>query len=77
MVFTSCQVGHNIYILCHQLAKHNRGLEELLTKSDNDKLKNALTHYRENTAQIEVAYQAFHCILSANMFFGFLVVYMV
>ncbi|KAK4321538.1 hypothetical protein Pmani_007659 [Petrolisthes manimaculis] len=48
------EVGHNIYILCHQLAKHHKELEELLSKTTNDKLNNALTHYRENTAQIEI-----------------------
>nr|AAC61691.1 inositol 1,4,5-trisphosphate receptor [Panulirus argus] len=48
------EVGHNIYILCHQLAKHHKGLEELLSKSGNEKLSKALTHYRENTAQIEI-----------------------
>ncbi|KAK3865118.1 hypothetical protein Pcinc_029236 [Petrolisthes cinctipes] len=48
------EVGHNIYILCHQLAKHHKELEELLAKTTNDKLNNALTHYRENTAQIEI-----------------------
>ncbi|XP_069184053.1 inositol 1,4,5-trisphosphate receptor-like isoform X2 [Procambarus clarkii] len=48
------EVGHNIYILCHQLAKHHKGLEELLSKSGNEKLGKALTHYRENTAQIEI-----------------------
>ncbi|XP_050733369.1 inositol 1,4,5-trisphosphate receptor type 1-like isoform X4 [Eriocheir sinensis] len=48
------EVGHNIYILCHQLAKHHKGLEEQLTKSANEKLSNALTHYRKNTAQIEI-----------------------
>ncbi|XP_068212186.1 LOW QUALITY PROTEIN: inositol 1,4,5-trisphosphate receptor [Palaemon carinicauda] len=48
------EVGHNIYLLCHQLAKHNRELEEMLCKSNNEKLSQALSHYRENTAQIEI-----------------------
>lgn len=48
------EVGHNIYILCHQLAKHHKGLEEQLTKSSSDKLSKALSHYRDNTAQIEI-----------------------
>ncbi|XP_069940179.1 inositol 1,4,5-trisphosphate receptor isoform X5 [Cherax quadricarinatus] len=48
------EVGHNIYILCHQLAKHHKELEELLSKSGNEKHSKALTHYRENTAQIEI-----------------------
>ncbi|XP_042858800.1 inositol 1,4,5-trisphosphate receptor-like [Penaeus japonicus] len=48
------EVGHNIYILCHQLAKHNKDLEDLLSKTGNDKYTKALRHYKENTAQIEI-----------------------
>ncbi|XP_045110773.1 inositol 1,4,5-trisphosphate receptor-like isoform X11 [Portunus trituberculatus] len=48
------EVGHNIYILCHQLAKHHKGLEEQLNKNNNEKLTKALSHYRDNTAQIEI-----------------------
>ncbi|KAK7067485.1 Inositol 1,4,5-trisphosphate receptor type 1, partial [Halocaridina rubra] len=48
------EVGHNIYLLCHQLAKHNKELEEMLSKSNNEKLSKALSHYRANTAQIEI-----------------------
>ncbi|XP_066945110.1 inositol 1,4,5-trisphosphate receptor isoform X32 [Macrobrachium rosenbergii] len=48
------EVGHNIYLLCHQLAKHNKELEEMLCKSNNEKLSQALSHYRDNTAQIEI-----------------------
>uniref|UniRef100_A0A6A7G5P7 Inositol 1,4,5-trisphosphate receptor n=5 Tax=Hirondellea gigas TaxID=1518452 RepID=A0A6A7G5P7_9CRUS len=55
------EVGHNIYILCHQLSKHNDELHRLLhntdlaTQATPDKLQRALKHYGENTAQIEIA----------------------
>lgn len=53
------QVGHNIYILCHQLSKHSDELHRLLHSTDlttaSDKLQRALHHYGHNTAQIEVS----------------------
>ena len=53
------QVGHNIYILCHQLSKHSEELHRLLHNTDatntSDKLQRALLHYGQNTAQIEVS----------------------
>lgn len=55
------EVGHNIYILCHQLAQHNKELGEILknpAKAEtlfNHKVKEALIHYQTHTAQIEVA----------------------
>uniref|UniRef100_A0A0N5C5P1 Inositol 1,4,5-trisphosphate receptor n=1 Tax=Strongyloides papillosus TaxID=174720 RepID=A0A0N5C5P1_STREA len=49
-------VGHNIYILAHQLSRHSN---ELATQLDPDyhqdlNIKNALQYYREHTAQIEI-----------------------
>ncbi|XP_059613160.1 inositol 1,4,5-trisphosphate receptor [Phlebotomus argentipes] len=53
------EVGHNIYILCHQLAQHNKELAALLKPSDpvgtNDsKTNQALLYYATHTAQIEI-----------------------
>lgn len=51
------QVGHNIYILCHQLAQHNKDLAALLKpdeSSTDSKVKEALQYYASHTAQIEV-----------------------
>ena len=49
-------MGHNIYILCHQLSHHNRDLQLLLrqTESLDTKMSRALEYYRTHTAQIEV-----------------------
>ncbi|XP_061583880.1 inositol 1,4,5-trisphosphate receptor type 1-like isoform X4 [Cololabis saira] len=48
-------VGHNIYILAHQLARHNKELQELLkpggTYGEGDE---ALEFYAKHTAQIEI-----------------------
>ncbi|XP_023671026.2 inositol 1,4,5-trisphosphate-gated calcium channel ITPR2 isoform X2 [Paramormyrops kingsleyae] len=49
-------VGHNIYILAHQLARHNKALQQSLKPrqdpdSDGDE---ALTYYANHTAQIEI-----------------------
>lgn len=53
------EVGHNIYILCHQLAQHNKELSALLKSPDNTvnndaKTNQALLYYATHTAQIEV-----------------------
>lgn len=51
------EVGHNIYILCHQLAQHNKELAALLKPSDDasdSKAYQALTYYASHTAQIEI-----------------------
>jgi len=50
------EVGHNIYILCHQLSHHNRELQALLRQTDNldAKMARALEYYRTHTAQIEI-----------------------
>ncbi|KAG8235390.1 hypothetical protein J437_LFUL009249 [Ladona fulva] len=50
------EVGHNIYILCHQLAQHNKELAALLKPSENNsdpKINQALEYYASHTAQIE------------------------
>ncbi|TTO63377.1 Inositol 1,4,5-trisphosphate receptor type 1 [Bagarius yarrelli] len=44
-------VGHNIYILAHQLSRHNKELQVLLKPTGEDQ---ALEFYTEHTAQIEV-----------------------
>lgn len=53
------QVGHNIYILCHQLAQHNKELASMLKPSENSaadpKTNKALQYYASHTAQIEVS----------------------
>ncbi|XP_060537009.1 inositol 1,4,5-trisphosphate receptor isoform X3 [Cylas formicarius] len=50
------EVGHNIYILCHQLAQHHKELANLLIPSDNldPKMHKALEYYNTHTAQIEI-----------------------
>lgn len=51
------EVGHNIYILCHQLAQHNKDLANLLKPNLSDpdsKMNQALQYYASHTAQIEV-----------------------
>ncbi|XP_052892745.1 inositol 1,4,5-trisphosphate receptor [Anopheles moucheti] len=62
------EVGHNIYILCHQLAQHNKELAGLLkidrppsssssnsaTSKANSKTNQALLYYQTHTAQIEI-----------------------
>jgi inositol 1,4,5-triphosphate receptor type 1 len=52
------EVGHNIYILCHQLAQHNKELAAMLKPSENNsdpKINQALEYYASHTAQIEVS----------------------
>jgi len=51
------EVGHNIYILCHQLAQHNKELASLLKPSDSNsdpKMNQALKYYASHTSQIEI-----------------------
>ncbi|XP_058178400.1 inositol 1,4,5-trisphosphate receptor [Anopheles ziemanni] len=55
------EVGHNIYILCHQLAQHNKELASLLkidtyagSAAANSKTNQALLFYQTHTAQIEI-----------------------
>nr|XP_028601344.1 inositol 1,4,5-trisphosphate receptor type 2 isoform X1 [Podarcis muralis] len=48
-------VGHNIYILAHQLARHNKILQHMLKPgSDPEEGDDALKHYANHTAQIEI-----------------------
>lgn len=54
------EVGHNIYILCHQLAQHNRELAALLKPNEQEqdpKVCQALKYYASHTAQIEIVRQ--------------------
>ncbi|XP_076394023.1 inositol 1,4,5-trisphosphate receptor isoform X19 [Megachile rotundata] len=52
------EVGHNIYILCHQLAQHNKELASMLKPSElssaDPKVNKALQYYATHTAQIEI-----------------------
>ncbi|CAH0731500.1 unnamed protein product, partial [Brenthis ino] len=48
------EVGHNIYILCHQLAAHNKELAALVRASPAGPAAPALQYYRTHTAQIEI-----------------------
>ncbi|XP_053539843.1 inositol 1,4,5-trisphosphate receptor type 1 isoform X4 [Ictalurus punctatus] len=47
-------VGHNIYILAHQLSRHNKELQVLLKPTGEDQ---AVEFYTEHTAQIEIVRQ--------------------
>ncbi|CAH1103547.1 unnamed protein product [Psylliodes chrysocephalus] len=53
------EVGHNIWILCHQLAQHNKDLASLLKPSEtgDPKTQKAVTYYAPHTAQIEIVRQ--------------------
>ena len=52
------EVGHNIYILCHQLALYNKEIGQLLKSVPSDhKVAQALNYYSSHTAQIEVVRQ--------------------
>ena len=44
------EVGHNVYILAHKLAKYNKELSLLLKSKENE----ALCYYAAHTAQIEI-----------------------
>ncbi|KAI4502615.1 hypothetical protein M0802_002527 [Mischocyttarus mexicanus] len=52
------EVGHNIYILCHQLAQHNKELATMLRPSEENnadpKINKALQYYASHTSQIEI-----------------------
>ncbi|XP_056373589.1 inositol 1,4,5-trisphosphate receptor type 2 isoform X2 [Hyla sarda] len=48
-------VGHNIYILAHQLARHYKTLQQMLKPgNDPDEGDEALKYYNNHTAQIEI-----------------------
>ncbi|XP_023811698.1 inositol 1,4,5-trisphosphate receptor type 2 isoform X2 [Oryzias latipes] len=53
---TSRDVGHNIYILAHQLARHNKLLQQCLRPSPGKEYdrEDALHYYAKHTAQIEI-----------------------
>nr|Q8WSR4.1 RecName: Full=Inositol 1,4,5-trisphosphate receptor; Short=ApIP3R [Patiria pectinifera]BAB84088.1 inositol 1,4,5-trisphosphate receptor [Patiria pectinifera] len=53
------EVGHNIYILAHQLAHHNKELAALLkpTGPNSEYTDRALEYYFKHTAQIEIVRQ--------------------
>ncbi|XP_050314541.1 inositol 1,4,5-trisphosphate receptor isoform X2 [Anthonomus grandis grandis] len=50
------EVGHNIYILCHQLAQHHKDLANWLIPSEtlDPQVHRALKYYNSHTAQIEI-----------------------
>ncbi|GMT25198.1 hypothetical protein PFISCL1PPCAC_16495, partial [Pristionchus fissidentatus] len=51
------EVGHNIYILAHQLARHSTHLTTCLEPNDETKdeqTREALSFYKQHTAQIEI-----------------------
>ncbi|XP_059161303.1 inositol 1,4,5-trisphosphate receptor type 1-like isoform X4 [Physella acuta] len=51
-------VGHNIYILAHQLSQHNKELSDLLRPGGYDLFGDqALEYYHKHTAQIEIVRQ--------------------
>ncbi|XP_023475819.2 inositol 1,4,5-trisphosphate-gated calcium channel ITPR1 isoform X3 [Equus caballus] len=47
-------VGHNIYILAHQLARHNKELQNMLKPGGQVDGDEALEFYAKHTAQIEI-----------------------
>ncbi|XP_049622307.1 inositol 1,4,5-trisphosphate receptor type 1 isoform X2 [Suncus etruscus] len=47
-------VGHNIYILAHQLARHNKELQSMLKPCAQAEGDEALEFYAKHTAQIEI-----------------------
>ncbi|XP_071509549.1 inositol 1,4,5-trisphosphate receptor-like [Diadema antillarum] len=52
------EVGHNIYILAHQLSQHNKELQSMLKPaSPSDFGDKALEYYASHTAQIEIVRQ--------------------
>ncbi|EDV24936.1 uncharacterized protein TRIADDRAFT_56365 [Trichoplax adhaerens] len=55
------EVGHNIFILAHQLVQHNKDLQSLLKSDPEDEVVNAqegaLQYYASHTAQIEIVRQ--------------------
>ncbi|KAJ8046348.1 Inositol 1,4,5-trisphosphate receptor [Holothuria leucospilota] len=56
-VVTPQEVGHNIFILAHQLSQHNKQLAMLLNQSENEYSDKALEYYKNHTAQIEIVRQ--------------------
>ena len=63
-------VGHNIYILAHQLARHNRELAEMLKPEvEDEKGSRALEYYAKHTAQIEVRELEKYSLIIGWLFF--------
>ena len=56
------KVGHNIFILAHQLGRHNEELAWLLCPENgqDEQEKKALAFYRQHTAQIEALFIHVH-----------------
>jgi hypothetical protein len=54
------EVGHNIYILCHQLAQHNKELAAMMKPPPMDGVGGdaALQYYANHTAPIEIVRHA-------------------
>lgn len=50
------QVGHSLYILCHQLAQHDKAVQMELDRavSKRSLYADAVNYYSDRTAQIEV-----------------------
>lgn len=61
------QVGHNIYCLAYQLARHSEQLAWLLCPENapDEVTRTALAYYQEHTAQIEVGWLA--CVWSFHL----------
>ena len=67
-------VGHNIYILAHQLARHNRELAEMLKPEvEDEKGSRALEYYAKHTAQIEVRELEKYSLIIGWLFFTVIV----
>ena len=58
LIVSPKEVGHNIYILCHQLANHNKELLDYLNLNHSDPINTnySLIFYATHTAQIEVSF---------------------
>ncbi|XP_007250632.3 inositol 1,4,5-trisphosphate receptor type 2 [Astyanax mexicanus] len=51
---TPKDVGHNIYILAHQLARHRKQLQQSLKPCPDSDTEDSLGYYAKHTAQIEI-----------------------
>ena len=50
----AADVGHNLYMLSHKLAKFNKDFASKLKQTSKEDENGALTYYAAHTAQIEV-----------------------
>ncbi|KAK2709545.1 inositol 1,4,5-trisphosphate receptor-like isoform X2 [Artemia franciscana] len=48
------EMGHNLYILCHKLAKHNKEMSALLKPVEDSDSEAALSYFASHTGQIEI-----------------------